>query len=56
MNQVPHSSQNPELASAEDAPSENTPQSPPAPEIGGRGGPEPTRYGEWEKIGRCIDF
>jgi hypothetical protein len=27
-----------------------------APEIGGREGPEPTRYGDWEKAGRCIDF
>lgn len=27
-----------------------------AKEIGGRGGPEPTRYGDWEKNGRCIDF
>ncbi|MGQ0836221.1 MAG: DUF1674 domain-containing protein [Gammaproteobacteria bacterium] len=25
-------------------------------EIGGRSGPEPTRYGDWEKNGRCIDF
>ncbi len=25
-------------------------------EIGGRKGPEPTRYGDWEKNGRCIDF
>jgi hypothetical protein len=25
-------------------------------EIGGRVGPEPTRYGDWEKNGRCIDF
>ncbi|MBK6728761.1 MAG: DUF1674 domain-containing protein [Xanthomonadales bacterium] len=25
-------------------------------EIGGRKGPEPTRYGDWEKDGRCIDF
>lgn len=29
--------------------------SPPA-EIGGRDGPDPTRYGDWEKNGRCIDF
>jgi hypothetical protein len=30
---------------------------PPRPvEIGGRKGPEPTRYGDWEKNGRCIDF
>ncbi len=26
------------------------------PEIGGAPGPEPTRYGDWEKKGRCIDF
>jgi len=25
-------------------------------EHGGRGGPDPTRYGDWEKNGRCIDF
>jgi hypothetical protein len=25
-------------------------------EIGGPPGPEPTRYGDWEKNGRCIDF
>ena len=25
-------------------------------EIGGPAGPEPTRYGDWEKKGRCIDF
>jgi hypothetical protein len=30
-------------------------------EVGGRratvsGGLEPTRYGDWEKDGRCIDF
>ncbi|MGN7917306.1 DUF1674 domain-containing protein [Lysobacter sp. ESA13C] len=25
-------------------------------EHGGREGPEPTRYGDWEKNGRCIDF
>ncbi len=37
------------------------PQPPPEPaarprEIGGREGPDPTRYGDWEKGGRCIDF
>jgi hypothetical protein len=36
-------------------------QAPPAPakvprELGGREGPEPTRYGDWELRGRCIDF
>ena len=25
-------------------------------EIGGPQGLEPTRYGDWEKAGRCIDF
>ncbi|MBX2824450.1 MAG: DUF1674 domain-containing protein [Gammaproteobacteria bacterium] len=25
-------------------------------EINGRKGPDPTRYGDWEKNGRCIDF
>ncbi len=45
----------------------NAPSQPPLPpeptrenavivEIGGRIGPEPTRYGDWEKDGRCIDF
>lgn len=28
----------------------------PVKEIGGRDGPDPTRYGDWEKNGRCIDF
>ena len=31
------------------------PQQPPG-EIGGRDGPEPTRYGDWEVGGRCTDF
>ncbi len=25
-------------------------------EFGGRQGPDPTRYGDWEMNGRCIDF
>lgn len=25
-------------------------------EYGGPKGPEPTRYGDWEKNGRCVDF
>jgi len=35
----------------------NTPedQTPPK-EIGGQKGPDPTRYGDWEKGGRCTDF
>ena len=41
-----------------------TPEPPPAPapkkpmpkEIGGPTGPEPTRYGDWERKGRVSDF
>jgi len=29
---------------------------PKVPELGGPAGPEPTRYGDWERRGRCIDF
>jgi hypothetical protein len=25
-------------------------------ELGGPKGPDPTRYGDWERGGRCIDF
>ncbi|NCT68441.1 MAG: DUF1674 domain-containing protein [Rhodanobacteraceae bacterium] len=48
------------------APEPTTPPTPSAPaappaspavEIGGRTtGLDPTRYGDWEKDGRCIDF
>ena len=37
-----------------------SPPPPPTPdpikEIGGQVGPEPTRYGDWEKNGRVSDF
>jgi shikimate dehydrogenase len=40
---------------AESAPTES--QTPATREIGGRKkGLDPTRYGDWEKNGRCIDF
>ena len=29
---------------------------PAAQEFGGPAGPEPTRFGDWERKGRCIDF
>lgn len=32
------------------------PPAPLPPEIGGPTGPEPTRYGDWERKGRCYDF
>lgn len=25
-------------------------------ELGGPKGPEPTRFGDWERNGRCVDF
>ena len=31
------------------------PESPPT-EYGGPKVPEPTRYGDWERKGRCVDF
>jgi len=38
-------------------PVEQTPTEPAPPaETGGPSGPEPTRYGDWERKGRCIDF
>ncbi len=41
-------------------PARKAPSLPPAQagrkEIGGRKGPDPTRYGDWEQKGRCIDF
>lgn len=48
--------------------SADIPTEPPTPEIpeapaparprerGGPAGPEPTRYGDWERKGRCINF
>jgi hypothetical protein len=47
--------QSPDAPEAPAAPTAPAPQEPPA-EIGGRDGPDPTRYGDWEKNGRCIDF
>ena len=50
----------PENSSKEKQPKSNKPDQPtvtPAKEIGGRkDGLDPTRYGDWEKNGRCIDF
>jgi hypothetical protein len=40
---------------AADKPAEDTPTPKPK-EYGGPKGLEPTRYGDWEKGGRCIDF
>ena len=39
-------------------PTKDTPSQKPSapPEIGGPKGPEPTRYGDWERNGICRDF
>ncbi|WP_408870048.1 DUF1674 domain-containing protein [Elioraea sp.] len=37
-------------------PAADAPRPPPAKEVGGPKGPEPTRYGDWEQKGRCTDF
>ncbi|XP_052049381.1 succinate dehydrogenase assembly factor 4, mitochondrial [Apodemus sylvaticus] len=49
--------------SPEDSPEERDPLqkfpddiNPVTKEKGGPRGPEPTRYGDWERKGRCIDF
>jgi hypothetical protein len=49
----------PETPSPGAGPAENNPSEKDrgrAREIGGPKGPEPTRYGDWERAGRCIDF
>lgn len=51
----------PSTTSAPDSPEQpletsSTPQAPRPRELGGREGPDPTRYGDWELNGRCIDF
>jgi hypothetical protein len=56
VNSNPH-----ELALTPAPPSETTPDAAHGREVGGREvggpeGPEPTRYGDWELRGRCIDF
>ncbi len=37
-------------------PGEAAPAAPMPEERGGPKGPEPTRYGDWERKGRCSDF
>jgi len=48
----------PPTSTPEPAPAANAPKPATAkvPEIGGPKGPEPTRYGDWEINGRCVDF
>lgn len=41
---------------AEPAPATPAAKKPMPKEIGGPSGPEPTRYGDWERKGRVSDF
>lgn len=51
MKKVPQEEPASSLDSVQEKPQARKPK-----EIGGPRGPEPTRYGDWEKAGRCIDF
>lgn len=46
----------PPAAKPEDAAKPEPAAKPPADEVGGPEGAEPTRFGDWEKAGRCSDF
>ena len=48
----------PEQATRQDPEIPAVPRIPaaPVPELHGPAGPEPTRFGDWERRGRCIDF
>jgi len=43
-------------AAAAPQPQAGPPPVPARVEVGGPPGPEPTRFGDWERNGRCIDF
>ena len=49
------SEKQPEALPAEPAPQDGANVKKPK-EIGGPKGPEPTRYGDWERGGLCVDF
>lgn len=52
--QAPAAVSSPNTHDAADRPAERVESLPR--EIGGREGLDPTRYGDWEMRGRCIDF
>lgn len=52
---VPASAPGPEPSVRRDLPIPAVRPETPA-EFGGPQGPEPTRFGDWERNGRCIDF
>lgn len=46
----------PPAAQERDAATDSAPPSARPREYGGPAGLEPTRYGDWERKGRCVDF
>lgn len=51
----------PQASAGGEPPADVVPAAEPAPgepprEYGGPAGPEPTRFGDWERKGRCVDF
>ena len=55
MNEPEHDTEAGEQPPAPETGDTDSPRVPPR-EIGGPRGPEPTRYGDWERNGRCYDF
>ena len=53
---LPGKQPDPATADRPQTPPVERPVQPSVPEIGGPKGPEPTRFGDWEKAGRCTDF
>jgi len=55
MNDLPPAAQR-ALAEAEERRKAAEAQDPRPKELGGRDGPDPARYGDWEKKGIAVDF
>lgn len=55
-NSAPEPPQTPSNGTADKPAAAAPDRAKPAAETGGPKGPEPTRYGDWERKGRCIDF
>ena len=55
---VPTTEETEETEKIEDSeqPSSSSKNTKKKPEVDGPKGPEPTRYGDWERAGRCSDF
>jgi hypothetical protein len=53
---LPVSTADPARPPPDGAAGQKQPEPKKVPEIGGVKGPDPTRYGDWERNGRCIDF